>query len=493
MDVARIARTAPGGEPVAEETAVPSLAVRPVAVIACCLGIFLVATAQRWGYNGDELYFLAAARHLDWGYADQPPMLPLLARITGDSLLTLRLPAIALATAGVFTPALITRELGGTRRAQVIAAGTYAVSPQALMYGDLMLTRSVDVFLWPVAIWLLVRWVRLRDDWALLGAGLAVAVGLQAKYLIVVLCAACLGCVALVGPREMLRRPLLWLGVALALLSALPSALWQYWHGWPQWGMPGVVAREAADVGGRAFFLPLTALAAGTLAGVVLAGRGLWRLMRAPELRGYRFLGYACVTVAVVFLVLGGRYYYCSGLFPVLWGSALTDDQPRWLLAWPSYALSAASMIMLTLVAPLPFGLHDEGLVANDSASWPELADTVTGAYRSLPPGLRRGAIVVTEHYWQASALERFGHGLLPVYSPHRGYWYFGRPPDNSGAVLVVGDAPGALRRYLGRPRRIATRGGELGLAGINKDVSVWLYTDPHPPWSRLWPLLRRL
>jgi hypothetical protein len=30
---------------------------------------------QNYGYFRDELYYLACALHLDWGYVDQPPLI----------------------------------------------------------------------------------------------------------------------------------------------------------------------------------------------------------------------------------------------------------------------------------------------------------------------------------------------------------------------------------------------------------------------------------
>ncbi|MFQ6229881.1 hypothetical protein [Nocardia sp. NPDC002869] len=51
----------------------------PVLGVAAVAAVVLLLSATRYGYFGDELYFLAAGRRLSSGYADQGPVLPLLA------------------------------------------------------------------------------------------------------------------------------------------------------------------------------------------------------------------------------------------------------------------------------------------------------------------------------------------------------------------------------------------------------------------------------
>jgi hypothetical protein len=67
--------------------------------IAAALVLLLLAVAGRYGYHRDELYFLAAGLRVAWGFVDQPPLTPALARLSEilfpDSLLGLRLwPAL---------------------------------------------------------------------------------------------------------------------------------------------------------------------------------------------------------------------------------------------------------------------------------------------------------------------------------------------------------------------------------------------------------------
>src|SRR5215831_14221029 len=71
--------------------------------------IVLFATAARYGFHRDELYFLMLRP--SWGYVDQPPLTPLLARgaaaLFGDSPFGMRIPATIAVVAAILLIALI--------------------------------------------------------------------------------------------------------------------------------------------------------------------------------------------------------------------------------------------------------------------------------------------------------------------------------------------------------------------------------------------------
>ncbi|MET8874180.1 glycosyltransferase family 39 protein [Nocardia sp. NPDC004604] len=142
----------------------PKIAARPLFAVAVLFVALLAAFAERYGYHRDELYFLAAGRHLDWGYPDQPPLTPLLARtmaaIDADSLLLLRLPSIAAATLVVVAAGLMARELGGGRAAQVLASAAVASAAMVLGIGHLLTTTSFDMAAFALVCLLVLRLLR---------------------------------------------------------------------------------------------------------------------------------------------------------------------------------------------------------------------------------------------------------------------------------------------------------------------------------------------
>src|SRR5258707_10054758 len=107
-----------------------------------------LVTAERYGIFRDELYYLACAEHLDWGYVDQPPLIAVVAWIArhafGESLLGLRLIP-ALAGAGtVWLAAVLAREMGGGPFAQVPAAPAVWAVPIYLIIHHWLTMNAFD-------------------------------------------------------------------------------------------------------------------------------------------------------------------------------------------------------------------------------------------------------------------------------------------------------------------------------------------------------------
>ncbi|WJV44903.1 ArnT family glycosyltransferase [Streptomyces flavofungini] len=481
----------------------PPFAGRWVGAVAGASGLALLLVSTRYGFQGDELYFLGAGKHLDWGYADQPVLLPLLAHgidaVTGGSLFALRLLPVLLTVAGALVAALTAREFGGERRAQVLTAAAYGFAPAVLISGHALSTMALDLFLWTAVNWLLIRWVRTREDRLLLFAGLATALALQGKYLIIGFWAVLAVCLFVVGPRELLRRKALWLGAAVAAVTSLPGLIWQARNDWPQLEMSQVLADEGI-LGGRAGFLPYLIVLSGGVFTVVLV-YGLIRLLRSPQLAPYRFLAWTFLGLTAVFLVTGGRPAYVVGAFAPLWAAGAVELARgggarwwRWLAAWPVVALTALVCVALSLpVYPVSQVTKTEQPKNNpmtaETLRWPHLIDAVDKANKALPAAERKRAVVVTQYYQEAGAVDHFGpdRDLPPAYSGHRGYWYFGAPSDSSGPVLYVGSDVAKLKPYFTKVRKAATAAGGPGESFVD-GVPVWILEGRTKPWSKIWP-----
>jgi hypothetical protein len=471
------------------------------------VSVLLVAFASGYGYHRDELYFIAAGQHLDWAYADQGPVTPLIARamteISAESLTVLRLPSAIAAGLVVFLTGLLVRELGGTRRAELIAAGCAAVGVIVLFTGHLLSTSSFDLLAWTAVTWLVVRALRTGDDRLWLVAGLVLGLGLLNKPLPAFLAVGLLAGVAIAGPRHLIRNRYVWGGAAIAFALWLPWIVWQADNDWPQID----VSREIA-AGGSASSEPWWAvvpfqflLISPMLAPVWIAG--LVAFFRDPALRSYRFFAWAWVVLAVVYMAVGGKPYYLAGLLPVLLAAGAVKVDV-WLergnaTARKAVLVSAIGLSALiggTISLPvLPASDSDLVVAANSDVGemigWPDLVDTVSGVDRGLPDS----AVILTGNYGEAGAIERFGpeRGLPQPYSGHNAYADWGPPPAAGAPVITVGLTPAEMDAHLHGCRVVARIDNDEGIENDEQGEPVMICDGPRGSWAEQWPGMRHL
>lgn len=513
------------GDPAA---GLPRFAVGPVLGIAAAVVAVQAALAGRYGFHRDELYFLAAGRHLAWGYVDQPPLTPLLARLStavfGTGPAGLRAVAVLLCGATVALVAFVARELGARRAGQALAAAGAAVSAMVLALGHMLSTASFDLFVWTVLGVLVLRLLRTGDRrwWPVIGAVTGVA--LLNKDLVLLLAVALLPAIALAGPgpgdggpgpRAVLRGRWLPAGALLALLVAAPNLYWEAVHGWPQL----TVASGISDQDGltnRLTFVPMQLVyLSPVLIPIWLAG---FRRLRDDErVRWARPLGYAYLVLCGLVLLLGGKPYYAlpplllvlaAGCGPVAerwWESAGADSggdgggTRRGRVRLVGLLLVAALVNSLITLPVLPAGrLAAVSWIYPESAEqvgWPELVAAVGAGWAQVPPEQRGRAVVFATDYGEAGALVHYGdrYGLPAAYSGHMSFYDWGPPPDSAtGPVLLVHPEPyPQVERAFTGCRQVAVVDNGRGVANEEQHAPVLLCTGTAAPWSRLWPRLR--
>src|SRR5258707_3465886 len=202
---------------------------RIIAGLALVALIVHLLTLHRYGYFRDELYYIACARHLDFGYVDLAPLSAFLLRIElilfGSSLFALRIvPAMASALTIVFT-GILTRELGGRAWAIALACTSMLGSLFFLAVGNFYSPNVYEPLFWTGAIYLLCRIINGAPSRTWLWFGGVVGFGIQNKHSMVFFgVAIVLGILFTPQPRQFAPK-LIWLDGCVSLAIALSKTL----------------------------------------------------------------------------------------------------------------------------------------------------------------------------------------------------------------------------------------------------------------------------
>src|ERR1700744_1281124 len=210
---------------------------RPSVLLALASLLLHAFANGHYGFFRDELYFIASGDQPDWGYVDQPALVPLLAswshHIFGDFLWGFRLLPMLVMAATVGLTAEFARVIGGGRFAQGLAGACMALAPIFILQGTLFFTDMFQPLTWLGLGWVLVRLEETEDERWWLAFGAIAGFSLNSKYLIAFYLAALAIGLLFTPKRVSLLRPWLWLGALLAVVMVLPNVLWQAAHGWP--------------------------------------------------------------------------------------------------------------------------------------------------------------------------------------------------------------------------------------------------------------------
>jgi len=484
---------------------------------------------NRYGYFRDEFNYIDCGNHLQWGYVDQPPLVPFLIHlcraVLGDSLRSIRfIPALASSLLLVQTAA-IARELGGRRYAMFLSAVCALMAPQYLSNGSLLGTNSLEPNLWMGCASFAILAIKKSNPRYWLGFGVCAGIGLENKYSIAIFGAGIVVGLLLTEQRRVLLSRWLWLGGLAAFLIFLPNLLWNVHHHWPFAELMHNIRAEDRDVvwGPFQFFFQQMLIVNPISAPIWLTG--LFALQFWPRLQPYRLLGWSYLVCYAFFFSQHGKNYYLSPVYPMLFAAgavameALIKDRPR--LQWLRPALVIVLLINGLYIAPvvipvfspenflryaktLPFKLpvneHAHARAAlpqwyADQFGWKEIADEAVVAWNRLTPEERqdKNCGIFANDYGQAGAINFFDRtlGLPPALSGDRTYWIWGAQGYTGNCLIVLGD----------RKERLEQLFDQVEFVGLSPD-NQWALESPigvhicrRPKFgtlAELWPQLKR-
>ncbi len=487
------------------------------------LGVFVIHLVANPGYGffRDELYFIICGFHPQFGYVDQPPVVPLLAAMTqlfGHSLFLLRAVPALFAAAGVYTTCLLVTEFGGGIFAQLLASLTFFFTGVLMSFGMKVGTDEVGLFTWPLMALLAVRMTKGADLRLWLAMGAVAGISIESKYSALFFLAALLAGVALTPERRIFNTRWVAIGTALAAAIALPNLLWQ-WH----YGFPMIELLRAGQNGKNLIVGPLAYLGqeliiTGLFLAIIWIVGLLWLWRIAP----LRFLAYAYVLLIAAMIVLHGKHYYPANVYPILIAAGAVQME-----LWTNRVVLARAALLVAVVvvgvAFLPTALpvlSEEAFVRySDSLSttlhisrsatatehnreasalpgdwadmhgWPELAATVQRVYDALPPAERTQAVVVGQNYGEASAIAFFTPGV-PVISGHNQYWLWGTH-GYTGNVIIDIDGDCGAREHLFTSATRATVFTNRWAIGYENNMPIMVCRGIREPLAKVWPAVK--
>ncbi len=436
---------------------------------------------NRYGYFRDEFNYIVCGDHLQWGYVDQPPLIPFLIHICravlGDSLRSIRfIPALVSSLLLVQTAA-IARELGGRRFALVLSAICALIAPQYLSNGSLLGTNCLEPNLWMGCAYFAILAIKRTDPRYWLWFGVIAGLGLEEKYSIAVFGLGIVVGLLLTPQRLVFLNKWIWLGGLAAFLVFLPNLLWNIHYDWPFAQLMRGIRAEGRDVvlGPFDYFFQQTLLVDPITAPIWLAG--LFALLFSARLKPYRLLGWCYLVCYAIFFVLHGKNYYLAPVYPILLAAGAVviesaingpGQAPRhvqWLKPVIAIILLASGAHLTPIVIPvfspehflayaktLPFKLpvmeHSHARAAlpqwySDQFGWQEIVDETAVAWNRLTPEERKNENcgIFAQDYGQAGAIDFLGrrYGLPRSLSGHQ-TWFLWGPRSYSGNCMIVLD-----------------------------------------------------
>jgi Dolichyl-phosphate-mannose-protein mannosyltransferase len=447
---------------------------RAAGIAVVCLAaaklLFHLLTSTRYGIFRDELYYFDCSRHLAWGYVDQPPLIAFLVWVVrhtlGDSLVALRfLPALAGASL-VWLCARLAREMGGGGFAQGMAALAVLPVPIYLIMHHWMTMNAFEPLIWLGCLWCVVRAVNTGDARPWFWFGVIAGIGFETKYSIAFLLVGVLVGVLATPQRRFLKSPWLWLGVLAAFVIFLPNFIWLIRNHFPFLELMHNIRMTNRDVvRGPLAFIADQAVIVNPVLFPLWAGGLLWFLFH-PEGKRYRVLGWTFIGTLTLFIVLKGKNYYVTPIYPILFAAGAigleraTQRHWRWVRWGYPLIVVAVGLVLAPLFTPiLPVDAYiryqkmlgiEPSKAENeptgplpqyfaDEFGWEDMVHEVSRIYHGLSPEEQAKTAIFANSYGQAGAIAYFGpkYGLPAPISGHQSYWFWG-PREYTGEIVIV-------------------------------------------------------
>ncbi|HUX96842.1 MAG TPA: glycosyltransferase family 39 protein [Bacteroidales bacterium] len=488
-----------------------------MALISVIIHLVLVNHLE---YHRDELLYFSLGLHPSAGYNSVPPLIGWIAfimqNIFGFSVFAVRLFPAILGGALILLVAALTLEAGGSRYAAFLSSVGLLISIFFQRTYFLFQPVHIEIFLWTLIIYLVVKYINTRNNNILIVIGVVAGIALLNKYMTLLLLLGLFITIPFTEYRYVLRERKFFAGLAAGFIIFLPNLIWQFCMGLPVFNhLSALYDTQLVHMDVPLF---LTEQLIMPFAGSFFTIAGLIFILGSEETRKYRFLGYVSIIVIMALLFLKGKSYYTLGIFPFLIGIGAVAYE-KWIVRSSFRTLFPAVLIIVTLPV-IPIGIpvfktngmikyfdyqaeklgidlgrrFEDGSIHSlpqdyaDMLGWEELAAITDKAYRMVKD--KDACIIFGGNYGQAGAITVIGKKYrLPQaisFSESFQYWYPKRfDPDVTSIVLIEYDEPGDDVKALFRK---ITRIGSISNPDAREfGTSVYLCEEPVRSFNQFW------
>jgi len=476
--------------------------------LALATVIVHLVTGRRFGFHRDELATLDDARHLAWGFVAYPPVTPFFGRLSlmlfGASLTGFRFFAALAEAAAVVITGLMARELGGGRRAQLVAS--FAATPFCLGGGALMQYVSFDYLFWVLTAYFVVRLLKSEDPRWWLTIGAAIGLGMMTKYTMGFFALGIAVAVVLTDARRYLKSKWLWYGVMISIVLFLPNIIWQAQNHFISLDFLKHIHARDVRIGRTNNFLPEQLKF--TFLAFPLWFAGLYYCLFAQAGRRFRTLAWMYIVPLLLFIVAKGRGYYLAAAYPMLyaagsvWGEQLLANLRR---TWAHVIRVVVWAVLLFDIGfagglLLPIGQVNSSWwnIANkiqgdfrEELGWEELVETVAQIRDTLPAEDRSRLGILAGNYGEAGAiaLYRDRYALPEPISGINSFWArgYGSPPPET--LIVVGLSRPFLDENFSSCQLASHTGNQFGVKNEETEdhPDIYVCRGLRKPWPVFW------
>jgi len=366
----------------------------------------------------------------------------------------------------------------------------------AVSASSLLISTDVPLLVcWVAGLWAFVHYTRTPSATLAVGFGLAIAIGLNAKYAMIYFPLCALAYLAFTRDmRPLLKRGDLWLGVGIGLLGFLPNLIWNIQHEFITFSHTG----ENISGGGLTFD-PVSFLeffgSQFAVAGPILFAALLFALLkrwRSDTPNADRLLLFFSLPIIGLLSLQAfqssANYNWAATAYPALIvvTTAILLDRARWQwIRWNLITCIALALIMLGSALAALTVRPDHPIIAStnleDMFGWAEHADELSTRLDRLEPdtivtvGRRYSAGFAYYLRDREETLRAFRHDGSPARNHFEFTAPWGRPGPGERAVII---SPGNISPLRGA-RLVGVVEADDGAAPFRSNSYLFLAVGP--------------